>query len=100
MATESAAGNPLAGPPGGYDAPPNTRKAYVTGWNDLTRWCLENRCSSLPSTRDDISRYLVDLAETEGRTLATTRLRLAAIAAARRLGGFPDPTSRRCSRPR
>ena len=32
--------------------------------------------------------------ETEGKTLATVRLRLAAIAAAHRLGGHPDPTSR------
>ena len=32
--------------------------------------------------------------ETEGKTLATARLRLAAIAAAHRLCGHPDPTSR------
>ena len=32
--------------------------------------------------------------ETEGKSLATARLRLAAIAAAHRLGGYPDPTSR------
>ena len=31
---------------------------------------------------------------TEGKTLATARLRLAAIAAAHRLGGHKDPTSR------
>ena len=32
--------------------------------------------------------------ETEGQTLATARLRLAAVAAAHRLGGHPDPRSR------
>ena len=32
--------------------------------------------------------------ETEGKTLATARMRLAAIAVAHRLGGHPDPTSR------
>ena len=32
--------------------------------------------------------------ETEGRTLAIVRLRLAAIAAAHRLGGQEDPTTR------
>ena len=32
--------------------------------------------------------------ETEGKALATARLRLAAIAAAHHLGGHPDPTSR------
>ena len=32
--------------------------------------------------------------ETEGKTLATARMRLAAIAAAHRLGGHEDPTTR------
>ena len=42
----------------------------------------------------DVGRYLEHLVETEGKTLATARMRLAAIAAAHRLGGHEDPTTR------
>ena len=72
---------------------PNTRKAYVAGWNDFTSWCIENRCPGLPSEPADVGRYLEYLMETEGKSLATARLRLAAIAAAHRLRGHTDPTS-------
>ena len=71
----------------------NTRKAYVAGWNDFTSWCIENRCPGLPSDPADVGRYLEHLMETEGKSLATARLRLAAIAAAHRLRGHTDPTS-------
>ena len=48
----------------------------------------------LPSAPADVARYPEHLAETEGRTLSTVRLRLAAVAAAYRLGGHEDPTPR------
>ncbi len=73
---------------------PNTRRAYVAGWNHFTSWCVEHRCAGLPSAAADVGRYIEHLVEMEGKTLATARLRLAAIAAAHRLGGHPDPTSR------
>ena len=73
---------------------PNTRRAYVAGWKDFTSWCIENRCPGLPSAPTDVALYLEHLVETEGRTLATARLYLAAIAAAHRLGGHEDPTTR------
>ena len=73
---------------------PNTRRAYVAGWKDFTSWCLEHGCVGLPAAAADVGCYLEHLVETEGKTLATVRLRLAAIAAAHRLGGHPDPTSR------
>ena len=73
---------------------PNTRRAYVAGWNHFTSWCIEHRCAGLPSAAADVGRYIEHLVETEGKTLATARLRLAAIAAAHRLGEYPDPTSR------
>ena len=72
---------------------PNTRKAYVADWNDFTSWCIENRYLGLPSDPVDVGRYLEHLVETEGKSLTTTRLRLAAIAAAHRLRGHTDPTS-------
>ena len=70
---------------------PNTRKAYVPGWNGFTIWCVENRCPGLPSSPADVGSYLEHLVETEGQSLATARTRLAAIAAAHRLGRHPDP---------
>ena len=70
---------------------PNTRKAYVAGWNDFTSWCIENRCPGLPSDPADVGRYLEHLMETEGKSLATARLRLAPPGGDR--GG--PPTSRR-----
>ena len=73
---------------------PNTRRAYVAGWRDFTGWCLEHRCAGLPAGAADVGRYLEHLVETEGKTLATARTRLAAVAAAHRLGGHPDPTTR------
>ena len=72
---------------------PNTRRAYVAGWNDFTSWCLEHRCAGLPASPSVVGRYLEHLVETKGRTLATARSRLAAIAAAHRLGQRPDPAS-------
>ena len=73
---------------------PNTRRAYVAGWNHFTSWCIEHRCAGLPSAAAYVGRYIEHLVETEGKTLATARLRLAAIAAAHRLGGHEDPTTR------
>ena len=73
---------------------PNTRRAYVAGWKDFTSWCIEHRCAGLPVRAADVGRYIEHLVETEGLTLTTVRLRLAAIAAAHRLGGYEDPASR------
>ena len=46
---------------------PNTRRAYVTGWKDFTRWCLEHRCVGLPATAADVGRYMEHQVETEGK---------------------------------
>ena len=73
---------------------PNTRRTYVAGWKHFTSWCIEHRCAGLPAAAADVGRYIEFLMDTEGRMLATVRLRLAAIAAAHRLGGHEDPTSR------
>ena len=93
--------HPDADPPALADAKaeaaswsPETRRSYVAGWKDFTRWCLDNRCLCLPAAPADIGRYLENLVELEGKTLATARSRLAAIAAAHRLVGHQDPASR------
>ena len=36
---------------------PNTRRAYVAGWNDFTNWCLEHRCAGLPASPSVVGRY-------------------------------------------
>ena len=41
-----------------------------------------------------MTRYLEHLVEAEGKTMVTARNRLAAVAAAHRLAGHEDPTSR------
>ena len=69
----------------------NTRRAYVAGWNHFTSWCIEHRCAGLPSAAADVGHYIEHLVETEGKTLATARTRLAAIAAAHRLPRTPRP---------
>ena len=46
---------------------PNTRRAYVAGWNHFTSWCIEHRCAGLPSAAADVGRYIEHLVETEGR---------------------------------
>ena len=48
---------------------PNTRKAYVAGWNGLTSWCIENRCSGLPAAPAAVGRYLEDLVDIQGKAL-------------------------------
>ena len=73
---------------------PSTRRVYVVGWKHFTGWCFENRCPGLPSVPANVGRYIEHLVETEVRTMATARLYLATIAAAHRLSGHPDPTSR------
>ena len=73
---------------------PSTRRVYVAGWKHFTSWCIEHRCAGLPATAADVGRYIEHLVQIESRTLATARLYLAAIAAAHRLGGHEDPTSR------
>ena len=70
---------------------PNTTKSYLAGWNDFTSWCIEHRCPGLPAALDVVGRYLEDLVETRGKALTTAGNRLAAIAAAHRLGKHPDP---------
>ena len=73
---------------------PSTKRVYVAGWKHFTSWCIDNRCPGLPSAPADVGRYLEHLVEIEGKTLATARLYLAAIAAAHRLGGHENTTSR------
>ena len=64
------------------------------GWRDFTQWCLDTGVRGLPAAPADVGRYLEHLVEARGRALATARSRLAAVSAAHRLAGHPDPASR------
>ena len=64
----------------GGELSPSTRRAYVTGWKDFTGWCLEHRCSGLPSLAGR-RRPLSGAPGGDGRQDA-----------GHRLGGHPDPT--------
>ena len=56
---------------------PNTRRAFVPEWKHFTNWRFENRCTVLPGVPVDVGSCLEHLMETEGRTMATARMRLA-----------------------
>ena len=64
------------------------------GWRDFTQWCVDTGVRGLPAAPADVGRYLEHLMEARGRALATARSRLAAVSAAHRLAGHPDPASR------
>ena len=95
------AGNPMPSALASDDAraeagswAPSTRRSYVAGWRDFTQWCLDTGVRGLPAAPADVGRYLEHLMEARGRALATARSRLAAVSAAHRLAGHPDPASR------
>ena len=73
---------------------PSTRRSYVTGWRDFSRWSFDEGVPALPVIPADVARYLEHLVEDRGRALASTRNRLAAISAVHRLAGHPDPAVR------
>ena len=66
----------------------------MAGWRDFTQWCRDTGVRGLPAAPADVGRYLEHLMEARGRALATARSRLAAVSAAHRLAGHPDPASR------
>ena len=73
---------------------PNTKRSYVSDWKNFTIPCLENRCAGVPAAPADVGRHPGHLVKTEGRTLATARMHLAAVAAAHRLDGHLNTVAR------
>jgi integrase len=72
-------------------ASPNTERAYRSDWADFSAWCGARGRPILPSTPEDVTAYVADLAT---RCRATTvRRRLAAIASRHRALGLPSPTA-------
>ena len=61
----------------------------MTVWRDFTSRCLDAGILGLSIAPADVGRYLEHLVETEGKTMATARMRLVAIAAGAPLGRTP-----------
>ena len=70
---------------------PNTRRTYAAQWQLFTDWAVERRVASLPAAPATVADYLTNRA-TAAKT-ATVRLSAAAIGAAHRAAGLPDPTA-------
>ena len=70
---------------------PNTRRTYRAQWERFGRWCERHGREDLPAEPAAVADYLTERA-TAAKT-ATVRLCAAAIGAAHRAAGQPDPTS-------
>ena len=69
---------------------PATRRAYATQWALFERWCARRATVALEAPPAAVAAYLAERAEQS--KLATVRSTAAAIAAACRAAGRPDPT--------
>lgn len=69
----------------------STLSAYASDWRHFTRWCNAHKVDSLPASPVVVALYVSDLAAA-GRTVATIRRRLAAIAQAHELNKHTSPT--------
>ena len=69
---------------------PATRRAYAAQWRRFERWCAARATTALEARPAEVAAYLAGRAERS--KLATVRSAAAAIAAACRASGRPDPT--------
>ena len=70
---------------------PSTRRTYEAAWRHFSHWCEEQGVSTQPASPCTVAKFLKELVEQQGRTLATARTYLAAIAAIYKRGGQPSP---------
>ena len=78
----------------GYAA--NTRRAYLASWGGFTQWRGQDLERSEPATHEEIAQYARKL-QTEGKTPATVRVRLAGISTVHQdtWPEIPDPNRHR-----
>lgn len=69
----------------------STRYAYLGHWKAFKDWAIKQDYASAPATAEIVAAHLAKLAETA--SASTLRVRRAAIGAAHRAAGFPDPTA-------
>ena len=67
----------------------NTRRAYLGHWAAFGNWCGQHGYSPAPASPDTVAAHLANLAETV--SVATLKVRRAAIGAAHRAAGLDDP---------
>jgi integrase len=65
---------------------PGTQRAYASAWRRYDAWCAEHDLDPFGGAAGPLPLYVTHLAE-KGRTVATIRVALAAIATAYRLAG-------------
>jgi len=70
---------------------PNTYRAYRAAWRAFAAWCAENKRAALPADPLAVADYLA--AAAQQHKASTLSVHVAAIAAAHKAAGQPDPTA-------
>ena len=76
-------------------APDNTKRAYLSDWEDFVAWCTVNQVQSLPATPGTVQGYISYLAELDDEhryKTSTIARRLASISIAHQAKKYPTPT--------
>ena len=71
---------------------PNTRAAYASAWRAFEAWTGERGVLPLPASPELVAAHLSELAE-QGMSLASVRVRRAALGKVHRATGHEDPTA-------
>jgi len=70
---------------------PNTYRAYRAAWRSFAAWCAEHNCPALPADPLAVADYLAHAAQRH--KASTLAVHVAAIRAAHKAAGQPDPTA-------
>jgi len=70
---------------------PNTYRAYRAAWRAFAAWCAERDCAALPADPLTVADYLA--AAAQKCKASTLGVHVAAIRAAHKAAGKPDPTA-------
>ena len=70
---------------------PNTYRAYRAAWRSFAAWCAEHHCPALPADALAVADYLAHAAQRHKPS--TLAVHVAAIRAAHKAAGQPDPTA-------
>jgi integrase len=73
-----------------FSRSPNTEKAYRNSFSSFQRWCVSVNRRPLPASAETVALYLTARIE-GGLRVATATVHAAAISAAHRTAGKPDP---------
>jgi len=68
----------------------NTKRSYISDWEDFKAWCLNHKREFLPASAETFSLYITSLSFTH--KISSIRRRFASISQAHKLKGFENPT--------